>query len=220
MSEAENVCRRIVRETQAFYEVHRDALGGRGYKILYGKPLARPPVLFIGFQPGGHGPDNPPDVPIPAEPWPATCEYASEKWTLADRMQKMFGKDVGFLDSCTGLNVIFFRAPNVRSYVADVPRGLRQEIQEFCVVRVREIIAVIDPILVVTIGFEALRILADDDPRCHLLGGRDRMLMKKATIDGRSGVSVLHLSGARMAAADRDQIAQNVLNMVRAKGGA
>lgn len=55
----EALARAMYRDTAEFYELVAPAMGelALGYKILYGPPHPRPPVSFIGYQPGGKAGD-------------------------------------------------------------------------------------------------------------------------------------------------------------------
>jgi hypothetical protein len=44
-----------------------------GYKILYGPPHRRAPIMFIGYQPGGEVPEA-----NERDRWPSVCQYATE----------------------------------------------------------------------------------------------------------------------------------------------
>jgi hypothetical protein len=56
---AEELCVAIYAETRAFYGETAQQLGAEayGFRILYGPPISRVPILFLGVQPGGGAPD-------------------------------------------------------------------------------------------------------------------------------------------------------------------
>ena len=116
---AEEICRSIYAETATFYECKAPRVAGRdlGYRILYGPPVVRSEYLFLGYQPGGGAASVRIDQ---LRSWPTQCEYGLDKqelrnagWEnpkLALNMQRVWGAPS--LKQSTGLNVIFFRAPN------------------------------------------------------------------------------------------------------------
>lgn len=207
MTDEEAGCARVVEETHAFYAAHHAALGDRGYHVMYGPPVARPPILFVGYQPGGRQTTGDHERPAPAERWPAACLYATEPWRLAVAMRAMFGADL--LARCTGLNAVFVRSPDVRTYKAEVALALRREIAAFCLPRVRAVVEALDPGLVVAIGFDALRAFGATEPL--LVNPKRRTLATCGAIGGREAIAVMHLSGAQIATADRAAIAELVL---------
>ena len=66
-----------------------------GFKILYGPPVVEPPILFIGYQPGGEKESM---IESEHQGWPEACEY------------------VEVLEACVGVNAIFLRAPADGTY--------------------------------------------------------------------------------------------------------
>lgn len=212
-AEAETVARRIYRETARFYADIEPRLGdhGHGFKILYGPPSPVPEILFIGYQPGGGREDRAAEIILGAEKrWPRICEYAHAGWTLASNLRRMFGAD--FLQRCSGLNALFFRAPNAGEYKR-IGLGERREIASFCLPRVVELVETIQPRRVVCIGFEALRLFGPT--RSILPNASGRSLVETGSIGAREVLAVMHLSGAQMSNEDRAAIASYVLKSPR-----
>jgi len=112
---AEETCRRIYAETREFYKTISRGIEDVGFQILYGAPHVETPILFLGYQPG-RGCKSPKDEREygSEDRWPSECEYATERWSLAKRMQDIFGVDL--LKRCVGLNAIFIRSSSIASH--------------------------------------------------------------------------------------------------------
>jgi hypothetical protein len=133
------------------------------FKILYGPPFFNPPILFIGYQPGGGAEDCARELLDGAhDGWPAVCEYATESWKLAYWMRRMFGAEL--LTRCVGLNAIFVRAPKVEIYRKTVASSVREKIEKFCLPRVEQLIDVMQPQRIVSVGFETLDLFGGGVP--------------------------------------------------------
>ena len=204
---AEAKCREIYLEAEPFFaRLPREEY--YGFKVLYGPPLYQPPILFVGYQPGGGADDFERETARGSDKrWPTECEYATESWKLAKQMRQMFTRPR--LLQCVGINAIFLRSPTVAHYKRTIDRGMRAEIEAFCLVRVARIIEVIDPQKIVAIGFDTLRLFGDSTP--GLTNDNKRCLTTIGKIGGRSPIGTLHLSGARIAAPDLDRIRDQVL---------
>jgi uracil-DNA glycosylase len=151
----EEVCSRIYKETNDFYVKIMPNLAKNkadlGFQILYGPPFAETRIFFIGYQPG-KGTKTPEQERNDGseDRWPPICEYATESWRLASNMRRMFGKTL--LESCVGINAIFFRSWKIQNYCDHVDADIRARIEEFCLPRVAEIVRAIRPKVVVAIG--------------------------------------------------------------------
>ncbi len=199
----ESVCRTIYTEVADLYA--RSAPGmaecNFGYRILYGPPVLRAEMLFIGYQPGGaasgaaEGQEEGQHLG-----WPPTCEYAHRDWRLAARMREVWGS--GTLARCTGLNAIFFRAPSMRAW-RRLPRTVRVELEAFSAERAERIVKALKPKRLVIIGlktFARLTTGADD------LIGEQRVLVRRGQLWDRPAYGTIHLSGARISRADLDRL--------------
>ena len=208
----EEACSQIYRDTREFYERIRPQLGtdAFGFRILNGPPLLRPPILFVAYQPGGMAPSG----PRQHETWPEVLDYttvpATPEWRLATSLRRMIG--VSLLRRCTALNAIFLRSPSLEYFDKTLRRepGLRSEIEKFCLPRVRQMIHLIEPKLIVVIGFATLNALGTAETA--LKGPAGRVLVKVGEIEGTRAFATLHLSGAHISDSDRLRIAQCILS--------
>ena len=148
----DDICRRIYAETARFYNRLSDEMGERafGYRILYGPPKIEAPILTLAFQPGG-GKKDADEGLIAGEraSWPTYNEYAVASYTLARKMQSVWGPDL--LHRCVGLNIVFFRARNKDTWGL-FPKDLRDRASQFCLPRVRELVQTLRPKLIVIVG--------------------------------------------------------------------
>lgn len=210
MSDAEEVCRAATTATHAFYREHHAALGNRGYAVLYGPPKPTPPVLFIGYQPGGRELSETHLRPAPpSDPWPDTLEYATDTYyPLARRLQEIFGPPL--LRECVAVNALFFCSPDVKTWRAEVPLSVRRSAANLCLPWVERIVAVVAPRLVVAIGLDTLELFTRGE--MLLANGDGRWLASTGKIAGVRAIATLHLSGARIATPDRAAITQLLRN--------
>lgn len=196
---AEEVCRDIYRETQAFYAEKVLELGSRayGFRILYGPPIFNAPILFLGYQPGGNIKDAEIGVASGEQTgWPPCCDYAVANWRLAKRMQEVLS--VPLLKRCTGLNAIFFRSPNIRTW-KNIPSLLHKEVEEFSLTRARIIVETLRPQLIVVVGIGTFDRLTSG---VATLTGNQRTLAKRGVLWGAPACGIIHLSGAQIARND------------------
>lgn len=202
MTEPVSVYRDVLEETHEFYRENHEGLGNHGYLIMYGPIRTRPPVLFLGYQPGGDQTTGQHLCPKPDQKPPTVSYYATERWKLASNMRAMWPQEL--LARSTGLNAVFFRSPSVGNFSA-IERRIRRQAINFSTPRAEKLIEAIDPIMIVSIGFATLRLFGNT--RVVLANERGRTLVREGIIAGRAALGTLHLSGARISAADRQAIA-------------
>jgi hypothetical protein len=202
MKPAVEIYERVLAETHAFYCSNHTSFRDRGYHVMYGPLLERPPLLFVGFQPGGdqrdHGlVERPACADLPVESY-----YATDDWKLAIVMRRLWGREL--LASSTGLNAIFFRAPRIGTYESEVPKSVRDQAVAFCIPRVVQLVEAMQPELVVAIGFRSLELFGSVEP--ELVSPKGRVLVKRGMIGRHPALGTLHLSGAQISTADLEQI--------------
>ena len=197
LTEAESTCRGVYEETRAFYAENESLLGAHayGFRILHGPPVINPPILFIGYQPGGTTPGGEGDH----DGWPAKCVYTTEQWVLWKRLREIWGTVT--LEKCTGLNLIFFRAPTAAAW-RQIRRDLRQEIEAFCRLRVERIVRTLAPQQIVVIGFRTFDLLTTGE--AVLTSDQGRLLVKSGSLWGTRCYGTVHLSGAQISRMDRN----------------
>jgi hypothetical protein len=204
------VCKAIYRETQAFYDEVSPPTAF-GFKILYGPPIAKPAILFIGYQPGGADADNKREqLRGVHERWPAISEYVSNDWprtpNVATRLQEILS--IEFLGGCVGMNAIFFRAPSKAAYDEIYPSHFRARIQTFCVSKTLKIVQTLNPERVVIMGLGTMALFGKSQP--DLTNASGRVLTKTGKVGDYRSLGIMHLTGARIATADRNRIAERL----------
>jgi hypothetical protein len=205
VNELETYVTQLYQETSDFYTEIRPTLIEENhdcwYRILYGPPFPKPPVLWIGYQPGG-------DEAEPGERYDtwsgSVCDYADKDWTLAHAMRRMFPTD--FLAQTVALNAIFLRSPDLKTYKG-LPEELRNRTFDFCKARLETFVELLDPQLIVVIGFATLRLFCE--PVVELKTEK-RNLILRGKIGSRSAIAPQHLSGARLSRGDRIKIAEHI----------
>jgi hypothetical protein len=198
LTAAESTCLKVYEETRAFYAEKEPVLGSHahGFRILHGPPVLNPPILFIGYQPGGTTPGGEGDH----DGWPAKCVYTIERWVLWRRLREIWG--TATLEKCTGLNLFFFRAPNIAAW-RQIRRDLRQEIEAFCHRRVERIVRTLAPKQIVVIGLGTFDLLTTGG--AALTGDRG-VLIKSGSLWGTRCYGTVHLSGAQISRTDRNRL--------------
>ena len=205
LDQVEALCRRVYSETREFYSNIEPALGERacGCKILYGPPMVRRPVLFIGFQPGGTRED---EQRGERDGWKPDLEYVTERWELAANIRRMWCSTD--LKACAGMNAIFIRCQDSPTW-AGVPIDLRNRVKQFCLPRVQQMVTAMQPNRVVAIGMKTMR-LFDRASVPDVVNDRGEVLTRTGRIGDVPALATLHLSGYRIRAVDRLQIAARV----------
>lgn len=199
MSSLNLLCREI-------YEEARSRFGNAelGFRVLYGPPVHRPPIFFIGFQPGGGA--NRADADQQAaemEGWPETFDYVKADWLLARRAREVWGGNV--LSRCCGANLVFLRAKSKADWKRYVSADLRRSCEQFGREKLQLLIDAMQPETLIVIGTRTLSELSDAE--IVLKGAkRDRPLVRRGTAFGREARAVIHLSGAQISTDDRASI--------------
>lgn len=166
-----------------------------GYKILNGPPIDRPPILFLGYQPGG-GPKDYERYLDAQGIWPPSLEYLKgHKREGGERLwgfirHRIVAND-GLLAGCMGMNAIFFRAPNVKAWEASNV----SELEALCLKHTATIIRSVQPKLIVSIGFTRKGLV---EPTSGApLEDNGITLARPATAFGSSAIITCHLTGTR-----------------------
>lgn len=210
MGNIDAICESIYAEMAQFYGLRVSATCPYGFKILYGPPLFRPSILFLGYQPGGGIEDYERELADGAQRrWPQINEYADEtrKWALARNMRAMFGKS--FLESSVGLNALFVRSPSVERYQSDIDAATRLAIQKFCFPRVERIIDAVEPQRIILIGLGTLALFGRGET--DLVSEKGHVLTRLGEISGRRVLAVQHLSAAHISNPNRNRIRDRIL---------
>lgn len=219
---SEGFYKNIYKETRECYERLHLRPGGKdcGFKILNGPPHPYPPVLFIGYQPGGSTEDCQKYKMRGAhKTWPLRIEYQTECWPLATEIRSIFaplpnGNKV--LDRCVALNAIFFRAPDIQTWNA-LPSYLRKKVVEFCLPHVKSIVNAVKPRLIIVNGFATAKLFGEGVPDVRSLSPKERILTKTCTIENYPALATLHLSGAHISALDRELLYDRVRIKIKSK---
>ncbi|GBQ09651.1 hypothetical protein [Komagataeibacter rhaeticus] len=197
--EAKNICQNIYEETRKYYSEITETLGEHalGFRILYGPPVVDAPFLFIGYQPGGRGID----CAAHHNTWPEVSDYVTQNWPLAKQVRSIWGLDV--VERCTGLNVIFFRAPSVAAW-NKIAKPLRQKLENFSRQHTEQIVRALRPKCLIVIGLGTFDWLTEGKP--SLYGEKGRVLTRKGTLWNCEAIGTVHLSGSRISRADREHL--------------
>lgn len=191
---ADKICRAIYKDFDTYYRQSGIYVDGKdlGYRILYGPPVINPSAMFVGYQPGGDEKDA-----VLGEQagerlhWPAQNDYAQAKWKLADRIRRIFRKEL--VQNSTGTNINFFRAPSISAW-NKVPLPERRTAEKQCRGLVSNIIEAIQPENIFIIGLGSFDRIAEGEIVLRL---GNRTLVKAGIFSGVPAYGIMHLSGAR-----------------------
>lgn len=213
MKTADKIVTTVYAETAALYAEIAPQLNGaaRGYKILYGPPLVRPPVFFLGLQVGDvdGGPEQG-EREGERTRWPAVTEYATAWWPLARKLRDIF--EAGFLKTATGSNINFFRSANAETYKVTVPADVRERCEAFSRECDEQLVKATAPEKIVVIGFDVIKKL-----KAERQFARDEEGVQRGTLWGRPAIGVWHLTGTHMTNQQRDVICRALRNFAEVK---
>lgn len=183
-----------------------------GFKIFNSPPKMQAPVIFIGFQPGGRLTDWEYEKSRESHlRWPDEVEFAVADWPLARRMRAIFGRHINLRDT-VGLNSIFLRSPNVKEYKQDMSDADRRKVQEFCNSKVCEIVDLLQPKKIVTLGFATLKQFGRTAP--DLTGPSGRVVTQVGRVSEREAIASLHLTGSRISSSDFAAMSERLVEYV------
>jgi len=117
-----------------------------------------------------------------------------------------------YLENSVGLNAIFVRCKNEKSYINLIDLASRKEIEKFCLDMNQKIINMVQPKKLIVIGFRAAHLIGESAP--DLIDSRGQNLTKKAVIFGNNALIVKHLSGSRISNVDFDAMRQQMRQFV------
>jgi hypothetical protein len=190
-----------------------DALGtrGGGFEVLMGPPYYRPPILFIGYQPGTLGKNAPQGKARALENgWASDrCHYAFESWKLAAELRSIYTEN--YLKACVGKNAIYVRAPDIDVYCKQVPKAVRSDVLAFCMEQNRKLCDALQPQTIVVIGLGTLGLFGRDETA--LKSEKGHALACSGRVFGRPAIGVVHLTGARLTAPSKRRLARYLRQM-------
>lgn len=182
-----------------------------GFEILLTPARLRPPILFIGYNPGDAKNNTPIDV-ARAKGYedhpPEENELATVKkdYRLATQLQKMFEYEL--LSRCVALNAVFIRTRTVDNYLR-LGKAERADLQRFCFSIVSQLIDAMDPKQVVVLGFRTLELLNAEWSEDCSSPIKKRALTRVTRVFDRPALAVLHPS-AQISNSDLKLIADRV----------
>ena len=189
------------RETRFQHE-----FGSSGFAVFYSPVFYEPDVLFVGFNPGG----SPADFDVDrSRRVPTQHEYLHEHYDLARKMRGMFatlGK-LETLKNSVKMNSIFFRTSNSDKW-RTIPTLTRHRLEGFCDQRVRQIIEVLHPRIIICEGHESFdkvrSLFCPDLPEEVLVvGAGNRRMYRRICLDNRRKlIGLIHPTGARISNVD------------------
>lgn len=136
----------------SFYSPH-------GVKVWYSVPEKNPELLIISYQPGGDITD------FENEGWDnlkngvfdiKENSYIDTDYKMSKRVRDFFDTRIDLIEKSTIFPLIFFRSPNISTW-KKIEKYKREEMENFCFLKDKEIIKTLDPKRILIIGFETYR---------------------------------------------------------------
>ena len=180
-----------------------------GYSILYSPPRRCPVLLTVGENPGAS--EGQLFSPEEEAKWPSSNLYYDASWSLARKLQNLFGT-IGALDQLkdsVGLNVNFFRSRPSSAKLAglkwrDNPSAVRRELEEFSRCKVLELIRLMRPHVITTLGMKAFDSLVPTSGEV-LERRKNSRLCVRGYIDSIPVIGIIHPTGSRVSDTDWDR---------------
>lgn len=179
------------------------------YGILYGPPVYRAPLFFMGANPGGWE-----EAPLRTT-WPETFEYADEKETypLARFLRDVFRRAdrLEALQASTGANLLFFRS----SKLGWDPRGtgwgnnppeIRSKLESFCRNETGKLIELLEPQMLFIMGKSVFDRFIPK-PHSEVLAPCGRWVAAKGRVNGLAAMGVMHPTGCWWREAEKAALA-------------
>jgi len=188
------------------------------YGILYGPPIFRAPMFFMGANPGG-GEEGPLRTT-----WPDTFEYGDEQVTydLAKFLQDVFRRAnrLDALQASTGANLLFFRSKKLAALPegngwGNNPPEIRSLLENFCRSEVEKLIELLEPRMLFIMG-KAVFDRFVPKPHSEVLAPVDRWVAAKGVVNGRVAIGIMHPTGCHWRRAEKDALARYLEDRVPA----
>jgi len=175
-----------------------------GFSVFYSRPRPNPDLLIFGFNPGGddEGFKLERDSHLPDKDFHDYFQDGDGDYPLAKKMRGLF-KAIGkeeILKNSVKLNLIFFRSTDKNQW-KEIKKPLRQEMEKYCFSKVKDVINVLQPKVILTEGIQTFQILhailpGTSDPKFEP-GNRGRAIFAKSNSGGVPLIGIIHLTGAR-----------------------
>ncbi|MEK7563307.1 MAG: hypothetical protein AAB544_02850 [Patescibacteria group bacterium] len=188
-----------------------------GIKVFY-TPVTQdnPPLVLISYQPGGDrgyyeredknnfeaGNFLPPEKNV----------YCIVENAMSRHIRALFQCAPNFLDQMVAFPLIFFRAPDVKTWKREMG-DRRKYVENFCFEKVKEILNRLKPKKIVILGIDTYllmvrkSILMDVKDEKEILGVKNNRRLAITSMIGKQKIfAMLHPTGARISKEDRDAI--------------
>jgi hypothetical protein len=176
------------------------------YGILYGPPIFRAPMFFMGANPGGWE-----EAPLRTT-WPQTFEYADEDYPLAKFLQDVFRRAnrQNVLEGSTGANLLFFRSSQLGrdprgTGWGDNPPETRTMLETFCRTETEKLIELLEPRMLFIMG-KAVFDRFVPKPQSDVLAPVDRWVAAKGIVNGRVAIGIMHPTGCHWRGAEKEAL--------------
>ncbi|MGB9002735.1 MAG: hypothetical protein WCC52_02900 [Nitrosotalea sp.] len=192
--------------TEEVYEKWRSKYPSKeGFKVFYGPVKTCPKLLIISHNPGGNAKnfykENLSDYEKRNFSLPLENEYVTKDYILARNLKKFFASDMTLLEGSVAFPILFFRSKDVKSWKKKHKGRDRREMENFCYVKVKDILKKIKPKIILVIGFRTYhklkkeKILDIVQEKPHKM---DRLYAYSARSGNAAIFCTMHLSGARL----------------------
>ncbi len=176
-----------------------------GFALFYSPVIPNPDLMIIGLNPGTD--DNPFN---PAKEAPGYHDYfefegTKDDYKMAKQMRKLFKDDLADkLQKSVKLNRLFFRSHNYATWINNVDKELRINIENYCLVIVKKIITRLKPKIILCEGLDdpfyklvSMYLEKEDIYEIGVISNRKRRLMQRFEREDITILSIPHPSGSK-----------------------
>ncbi len=201
-----------------------------GFKIFYSPVYKNPKIMILSYNPGGNTASFESEDHHRYRKGDFSVQryhsYSDTNRTLAKAMQRFFS-DKDLLSKTIPIPIIFFRSKNVRYWKREFDRiyseEKREQVEEFCFRKVREILEIIQPRSILIIGtktYDKLKKstileLGSEHTKTEKYGNREERIYIKAKWRGKPVFCIRHLSGARTKRSDLTKMRNAFFDMLK-----
>ncbi len=208
---AQNLTKSVYSEWKSKYSFWKP-----GFKVFYGPVRKNPKLMIVSYNPGGNGKNfesedlkrfRRGDFSLPK-----ANSYRIKQYTMSRKMQKFFSGHKNLLEKSVTFPIIFFRSPRAKVLKKRIRRQKRKTMEEFSYNKVKEIMFVIKPRVLLVLGFATYKRLKkyilDGNVKSEksILNNESRRISIRAEWKGIPIFCMMHPTGARIKNTDRNRI--------------
>ena len=114
------------------------------------------------------------------------------------------------MEDCVAGYRNFFRSPNVEAWKDNIPKKIRKQAEQFSLDKIKNIISMVEPKLILTLGTPSFKKLCDHEDQSSTInrpwGSKTIDLIRRGSFDDIPVMGIPHLSGAQLENIHREEI--------------